>query len=114
MQQQNTPLGGISADNLYKITKTKGDCMKRTFILTAVLLLLWETAAPLAAKETAKDTKNNLGFIFNTDNILMDIEGYQGGFGFRRSTKEHFIRAMVDFDVSTSSDSSSIGGNILL
>ena len=77
--------------------------MKKTLliIMVSVFLLLGGllTAEDQNIGEKMKPAMGtrNMGLIFNTTNILMDLDSYQGGFGFKGSLEKYELRSMADF-----------------
>jgi len=45
--------------------------------------------------------KNDLGFIFNTTNALLDIESYQGGIGMKIGGEKYTYRFLLDLLINT-------------
>ena len=45
--------------------------------------------------------KRDLGVIFNTDDILLDLESYQGGLGVKIGLDKFMLRAMADILLNT-------------
>lgn len=68
----------------------------------------------IAEEKTKSDFLEQTGFIFNTDNILFDIEGYQGGVGFKHRGESWFYRAMVDFSLSSSTNKLVVGSDLAM
>ena len=82
--------------------------MKRR-ILLAILILA--SSGVCAAERTAiwpgiapKPSPVDLGIIFNTNDILLDIQGFQGGIGAKVNLKDWMLRGMVDLVLSTEFD----------
>lgn len=50
------------------------------------------------------DKKLHMGFIFSTPNILLDIDEYNGGVGFKMKFPDFSLRFMGDFGYSSSTD----------
>ncbi len=68
----------------------------------------------IAEEKTKSDFLEKTGFIFNTDNILFDIEGYQGGVGFKYRGESWFYRFMVDFSLSSSTNKLVVGSGLAM
>ena len=50
--------------------------------------------------------KNNTGLIFKVNDILLDVESYQGGLGIKRFYKDKYgYHGSLDFSYSSSSNS---------
>ncbi len=76
--------------------------MKKNVVL--VLIIVCIGYSNLYSKEVKEPVP--WGFIFNTNNLLMDIEGYQAGVGFKTLHDNNVaIRYLIDIFYSSSSDS---------
>lgn len=84
---------------------------KCIFVLPLIsFILTWPGAY---AQETEKEpgllsTENpyKTGVVFNVDDILLDLESYQGGIGFKRYVGDQWaVRGLFDAGASTSSNS---------
>ena len=79
-------------------------------ILTLVFIL---SSISLFAKDKKdsnlfklENKKDKTGLIFNTNDLLLDIESYQGGLGIKRYLKEDTaIRGLLDFNYSKANNS---------
>ena len=75
----------------------------------AILALVLLTAASAAAQEGGQEEKmfagRDIGVIFNTDNLLLDYESYQGGIGLKLADSQTAWRVLLDVFYSTVSDS---------
>ena len=65
-------------------------------------------------EEKKSDFLERTGFIFDTNNILFDIEGYQGGVGFKYRGDSLFYRTMIDFSFSSSTNKMIVGRDLAL
>ena len=81
----------------------------KTGILLAILVLTCTSA--FAGERTGvrpgiapKPGSVDLGIIFNTSDILLDIQGFQGGIGTKVSLRDWMLRGMVDLVLGTEFD----------
>jgi hypothetical protein len=80
-------------------------------IRTILTILVVVCAGIVGAEQTsiwpgieAKAGPRDLGILFNTDDILLDLQGFQGGVGVKMSLKRWMLRAMADLMLNTSFD----------
>ncbi|MFW6139180.1 MAG: hypothetical protein ACOC7U_08405 [Spirochaetota bacterium] len=98
--------------------------MKKVFIVMAILFLVGMVIGTQASAEGknnkepgifSRKNPHKTGLIFNVNDILLDVDSYQGGVGLKRYWKEKMAyRAMFDFGYSKSSSSwlVSAGGTV--
>jgi hypothetical protein len=67
-------------------------------------------AAPAAAQ--SKTGSRDIGILFNVPSLLMEIESYQGGLGFKIGQGSWAYRGGVDVMFNSSAHSASVGGNL--
>jgi hypothetical protein len=68
-----------------------------TYVFASERTSVWSGIGP-------KPGSVDLGIIFNTSDILLDIQGFQGGVGVKASLKDWMLRGMVDLLLSTEFD----------
>lgn len=91
--------------------------MKNIMITVCFLLFIAGFAAAEEVENTKEEKSNFLertGIIFNTDNILFDLEAYQGGVGFKYRGDSLFWRTMLDISFSSSTNKFIVGTGFTL
>jgi hypothetical protein len=79
-------------------------------IIVPMLLVLSCTVAFPAGRTSRMEArspamgKRDVGVIFNTDDILLDLEGYQGGLGAKIGLNKSMLRVMADILLNTELD----------
>lgn len=76
--------------------------IKRILLLTGLFLLL---IFPVFSEENTNgsDSKmQHIGFIFSAENILLDLNDYNGGVGMKMAFEKFSLRLMADFGYSSS------------
>jgi len=88
----------------------------RVVLVSVVLTLLifapvfgQELEAPV--EEDAAD-RPTVGFIFNTSNLLLDIDAYQGGFGAKFRYPESALRALVTLGYASTNSNLEVGAGV--
>lgn len=88
--------------------------MKKVIVISFFMLFIAGYSAVTEENTRKTDFLKKTGFIFNTDNILLDIEGYLGGVGFKYRGESWDYRTMVDFSLSSSKKKFNIGTDLAL
>jgi len=81
-----------------------------TIVISILLLqtmLIGAESPPSSTPNKSSPTKTprDVGLIFNTANILLELEGYQAGFGVKFGRDKLYLRPLLDLVVNGSSDS---------
>jgi len=76
-------------------------------VLVAMMLVVSVSAAAQATKRPFLPGYD-IGVIFNTDDLLLDYESYQGGMGIKIAGEKNAYRLLVDVFYSTASDSTAL------
>ena len=73
----------------------------------AVVVAMLLVAANVCAQQTKRPflAGHDIGVIFNTDDLLLDFESYQGGMGLKIADDKNAYRLLVDAFYSTASES---------
>jgi hypothetical protein len=127
MPQRIPTVGGISCGlDRTEIIKTEGEktlnIRTRHFAFVCFLItLIGPTAAhaqtkapsPVQNLEVAKGSYD-VGLIFNTSSILLDLESYQAGIGLKVGRDKLSFRGLFDLVLNGASDSFSLNGGAAL
>ncbi len=88
--------------------------MRHAKIIGLFLLFVLSLELLTAGEKNKSDFLKRTGFIFNTDNILFDVEGYQGGVGFKYRGDKLVYRVMTDFSFSSSTNKLTAGTGLAI
>ena len=85
-------------------------------LVGCVLLILGpvfgqDVEAPEAVDESGGDSRT-VGFIFNTSNLLLDIDAYQGGFGAKFRYPDSALRTLATLGYASTNSNLEIGAGI--
>jgi hypothetical protein len=87
----------------------KSACACMVFLCMAAMAVPADVLAPgTAQKLTPAQGKNDLGLVFSSGDILLDLESYEGGFGGKIGWGKFCLRSGIDLLINGSSDSFSL------